>query len=687
MTLIGELVRRSPAATRVWWSRYSDKEPAEDSLLSKLVTSADNARNPITWLGPCSASECLRSLAAALDVPEPVPVQFAITGGAIALPTHFSQALQRWAGSPEKRSEALAAHPRLKAWVAGGGSVLVVQEPGAGGSTLLAAIAEAAGPRGLYYDTRFAARPCHLNLREHLSTLAWQLGVKDDFSQFFLHGAVIAVDGIELRSTAPNPYIDTNFLKTLEALAQAQRLARKGALVIGTHLDAAVLRNLRSIAAWLPADDRTYSLHTAHTGASPSLLPTRDVEPLLNVLGLVATAIPTHVALKAVGLSGPFDWRPLECWVERRGGRVTLREAAHRERRERLGSMVELEGALAAALLKETVDIHPLRRIGLVLEAEALYFNPAGRKLESLSTFLRVADAGLSHPLTRFYFQDTLVDHLGQGIASPGFWTKLPGPMAETVARLAVALWRDRGWPASRDGRLGDILDALRRGRNYVERELIEQPLRWRQAEEASDARAYAEKLSEIVPVLEDAHGRAREAGRFTAARARLALQIGAMHYEVGDKTLEPAAYERGLNWTKCAKQEARRARDPVLAGMASDNEVHGLLKLGRLDEAECALTKRLLELGKRQQGFSHEKAVNFGNLFLFALKKGQIDKAEAHFYEAVLQCVMIQRWGGLRRNLEVLGVFAEKEPMLPKPDLIVATIKALGVAHPIWPF
>ena len=46
----------------------------------------------------------------------------------------------------------------------------------------------------MYYDTRFGLRPLHLDLRGHLSGLAWQLGVEDKLSQLFCKGPVIAVD-------------------------------------------------------------------------------------------------------------------------------------------------------------------------------------------------------------------------------------------------------------------------------------------------------------------------------------------------------------------------------------------------------------------------------------------------------------------------------------------------------------
>ncbi len=681
VSLLGEMVRgRPPAATRVWWSRYRNEEPGEASSLGQLVASAQRAKNPITWLGPWPAGECFRCLGKALGLPKPVRFPFGITGAAIALPTHFAQALQRLAGSPEERSSALAGHPRLKEWVEQGGSVLLIQEPGAGGSTLLAAAAEAAGKRGLYYDTRFGLRPLHLDLRGHLGALAWRLGAEGAFSQLFLHGAVIAVDGIDFRSWASASYFDLDFLATLRDLAQAQREARKGALVVGGHLSRAELETLRSQHAWLPGEERTYRLYGRGAAVYQLSIPPPSVEPLLDVLGLPATAIPEPVAIRAAGISSPVDWGSLEPWVERRAGRATLREAAHRERRTSLRGKHALEGKLADALVHELDDIHPLRTIGLVLEAEDLYYSPAAPTLEALILFLRVAQSGLSHPVTRQYFQASLVDHLNQGLSVPRLWRKLPVPMAQTLARVAVDLWCAAGETPSKEGLLRRTLDALLLGRNYIDRELIELPLRRRQVDKAPDAEAARQKLWEMLPRLEHAYSRAHKARMFAASRARLALSIGWIWDTVGDQTSTPSDYETGLKWARRAKRDAARARDRGTTGLASDNEVLALLKLGRMDEAERSSKVRLVELDK-EQGFSAGKAVAFGNLLHLALKRGLMQKAEAHFFEIALQCVVLQRWDGLHANLELLKAFAKKETRLPKPELIAATQRALGFA------
>lgn len=684
MSLIGEIVRnRSSAETRVWWSRYGDAEPTGLSLLGQLAASAERARNPITWLGPWPAATCFRSLGKAIGVPKPVPVTFGITGAMITPPTHFAQPLQRLAGSAEKRSTALAEHARLKEWVQQGGVILVLQKPGAGGSTLLAAIAEAAQQCGLYWDIRFGLRPLHVDLQWHVWALELQLGV-NSLVQLFQRGAVVAVDGIELRTTT-GPFLETNLLRALESLTRAQRTAGKGTLVLGTHLSPAELRALRSSATWLPNEDRTCRLHAGDDGKRRPSIP-RNVEPLLNVLGLAATAMPRRAALRAADLSSPFEWRSVERWVECRGERATLREVIYRERRPRLRGKGALAGRLADALEQELDEVHPLRRLGLALEAEALYFDHAEDSLKALSVFLSVAEAGLAYPPTQQYFRATLVDHLNQGIEDPGLWRRLPTLSAQMLAELAVDLWCDVGGPPSKEGLLGLTLNVLLHGRNYVDRELIELPLRLRKVREASDAQDVGKKLCEILPGLKQAYGRARRAGMFAASRARLALSIGAVWDQVGDQTSTTSAYQSGLKWSRCAKREVGRARGNETAGHATDNEVGGLLKLGRLDDAASTLKKRLAELGKRE-AFSHEKAVAYSNLLHLALKRGELERAEACFFEAVLQCVVLQRWHGLFANLNLLERFAEEGSRLPKPKLIAETKNALQVTHLIWPF
>lgn len=678
VSLIGEMVRsRPPEATRVFWSQYTDEEPAESSLLGQLASSATQACNPISWLGPWGASACLSSLGRGLRIPEPVSVPFGINGRALTVPTHFARPLQHLAGSPEDRSAALAAHPRLQQWVEEGGVVLLLQESGTGGSTLLAAIAEAAGGQGLYYDTRFAERPAILDLLNHLGALAWRIGVGNDAYQLFRHGAVIALDGIDFRfASPPDRHLDSLYFDRLRLLAEAQHSAGSGALVIGTHMSRAELHDQR--ATWLPDEDRTYRLPKRI--AAPVPVPPPPVELLLDILGLAGTAIAEGIAVRAAAMPTPVDWRSLGPWVERRGTRVTLREGPYRDGRRRERALVM---KLADALVAELENVHPLRRLGLALEAEALYFE-AGETGQALRMFLNVAEAGMTHPVTRVYFQETLNDYLRQGIETPALWRRLPVSHAQALAKLAVrSSCADRELSTTRHL----VMSTLLRGRSYIERELITLPLRLRMAEESGHGQAVAHELRRILQVLIGVYRRARRARLSTASRASLALSIGAIWDDLGDQIPLSRLYAHGLRWSRRAKQEALRARNHDVAGRASDNEALALLKLGRLDDAENALTLRRTELGKGTWPFSDEKAVTFGNMFHLKLGRRYLSEGEAYFLETMLQCIALQRWHGVAANLNLLRKFAKNEADLPNPQIVDATINATAAVYPIMRF
>jgi hypothetical protein len=637
------------------------------------VTKAREIGNPIKCIGPWSASQCFESLGKARAIPKPDAVPFGITSAAISFPTHFVQAQQFLAGSAETRSAALTAHPKLMRWVKKGGLTLVAQEPGAGGSTLLAAITEAAKERGLYYDAKFARRPRHLDLQAHVKVLAWQLGLKESFRlpDIFERDAVVAIDDLE-------QFSDHELMLCLQLLARAQLEVGRGALIICTHLNAAKLEKLRNVLPWLPKENRTYRL--SPPAATPFKTPTPRVQRLLRVLGLATSAVPWHVALSAAGLPSSFDRRHVESWVEWRGERAALRANAAGTHLRHVSTA--LAAKLGDALVKEAHKVNPLRRMAFALEAEHLYFLAPKLKLKAFRTFLMTAEAGLSHGATADYFKATLSDYLRRKEFRQ-FCKKLSRAEAQALAALAIQCWHSPGWPnpdpLSRA--LGALLD-----RPYVDQALIQ--LRLQLTEWERGRLTNWERGRGNIPnptMYEDVYERARLSGRFAAARAELALAISGIYSDLGE-IFEVARYRACLKWTRCAKEEALRARARGLAGMASDNEVAVLLKLGRLKTAERILKKRIAELGK-EEGFSDEKAVTFGNLFHLALQRGLIKEAEAHFFEVVLQNAMLNRWHGLVGNLELLKRFAEKETKLPKPELIGETQKQLAMTRPIFRF
>jgi hypothetical protein len=668
MALFEEMIcSRSRSTTKVWWCHYEELNEAlkASGLLERLAMKANEAKNAINWLGPWSALRCFESLGNALSVPKPDPKPFGITGAAISSPTHFIQAQQRLAGSPETRSAALSTHQELVQQMNEGGLALVVQEPGAGGSTLLSAIAEAAKERGLYYDARFALRPRHLDLLAHLRVLAWQLSIADDFrtTNLFQHEAVVAIDDLERFS-------DTHLVRVLESLAQAQLEMGKGALIICTHLNDVKLEKWRNTLRWLPKEDRTYRLASPVARSTPP----RPLKPLLGVLELASSGVPWRVALRAASLPDSFDKSHVESWVEMRSDRVALRAHAHVYKRFHRALAV----ALADALVKEADNAHPLRRMGLGLEAEYLYF-VAREKVKAYRIFLKAAEAGLSDPGFEHYFKQTLKDFVAASNFVP-LCEELSTDEVHGLASLAIKSWFSPGWP--KDILLSRTLNATLGRLSEVERALIQLRLEFTEWERGRLTNWEEGRGNAPNPATyEQVYSRACRSARFKAARAQLALGIGYLYDDLGDIHSRPVHYKASLKWTRRAKEEAARARDHRLASKASDNEVQALLNLERLKTAERILRRRIAELGK-EEGFSIDKAVTFGNLFHLALRRGLIKEAEAHFFELVLQNIVLGRWHALLGQLALLKLFARKNAKLPDSKLIDQTIKCLTIEH-----
>lgn len=538
--LIGEIVRNRPAtATRVWWSEYRDDEPSPRSPFAQLLSSAARAGNPVTRIGPWGAAECLTSLGAGLGAGVPIPRPFGIGLDGLTMPVHFGAPLQALPGDAAQRSRSLDTASRLRDWVNRGGVILVAQEAGAGGSTLLAAVAEAAGPRGLYFDTRFAERPIFIDLHRHLAALAGHLSPEESPPQIFLHGAVVVIDGLEMRSLPSNALIDEAFLSFVQALADAQRLAGSGALIFGTHANPA---RLREEMPWLPGEEATYRVHQ-RVISERVLEPPQDLEPLLDVVGLPSTAIPSDCAVRAaLGSDAKVDWRRAWPFLDRRGQYVILHEFEMRRRRSRLGSLQATANDLARELMSAADTMPPLRRMGLVLEAESLYLGLANRPHKALNIFMGCADAAMQHPLTRPYIFAKLLDYVSAVVSDQARWSGLCFYEAASFIEL-VSLFGNHDAAS-----MQKLLELISKGRTDLEKRLL-------LAAVNTESRY---RLRVLIP----GYRKARRARRQPRARAIAALQVGAVWLGLGTMTGSKRFYQRGILWSRRAQRDASRSKD-----------------------------------------------------------------------------------------------------------------------------
>lgn len=675
--LIGEIVRnRSASTTRVWWSEFTDEDPPPGSTFDQLLRSADRARNPITRLGPWSARDCLTSLGVGIGVVVPKPRPFGIGTDGLTMPAYFACPLQGLPATYELRSKSLKSASRLCDWVDHGGIILVVHDPGAGGSTLLGAVAERSADRGLYFDSRFAERPIFLDLHRHLIALAGHLGTEDIPEKVFSRGAVVVIDSLELPSLTAAGEIEQSFLRLVERLADGQKKANCGALVLSTRIDPS---RLRRKVLWLPSEDRTYRLH------QQVLIPTdppNELDPLLNVLGLTSTAIPRDCAIRAAfGADITVDWRNAAAFVDNRGQKAILHDKEIGYRSSKLLSQSSAARDLARELLATAETLHPLRRLGLALEAEAQYFSRTNSKREALHVVLGCAAAGMSNPLTKHYFIGTLRDYMKAVEARPTEWIDLPLPDALAFTRLVGRIGGE--YPRS----LNVFLNTMIVGRTDLEKRLLLiamapeavsiptiMPSVWEEQESRNLASSiFRYWLTTLIP----SYRKARRRRRQPYARASAALQISAAWYELGHLANFVPYHHRGVRWSQRARRDAVRSRDPSLAGLAQENEIFGLLAINSLKKAKELLRERSQVLGQ-EQGFSASKAVTFSNYFQLKLRQRDYLSAEAHFFEAVLQSTYLLRWHGVAGNLALLAHLARDDDNLPSPDLVEVARKNL---------
>jgi hypothetical protein len=674
--LIGEIVRnRSASATRVWWSEFTSEDPPPQSVLYQLLRSANRTCNPITRLGPWNAQDCLTSLGVGIGVDVPKPRPFAIGSNGLTMPGEFASPLQDLPAIHELRSESLKSARRLCDWVDRGGVILVVHDPGAGGSTLLGAIAERAADRGLYFDSRFGERPIFLDLHRHLMALASHLGM-DAPEEVFSQGAVVVIDSLELPSLTSAGHIEQSFLKMVKRLAEGQRKAKSGALVLATRADPALLRMK---APWLPSEERTYRLY--HQVLLPRDAP-NEFEPLLNVLGLTSTAIPRDCAVRAAfGSNISVDWRNAAPFVDIRGQKAILHDREIGYRSSKLLSLSATARDLARELLLTAEALPPLRRFGLALEAESLCFSQTNCRREVLHVVLSCAEAGMRNPFTRRYFISTLHDYVEKVVEHPTEWFDLPLSDAIGLTRLV------RRIPGEDPSSLNILLKTMMVGRSDLEKRILLIAI----APEAVSIRATMsfvfdahepKNLAQSIfrgwlETLVPSYRKARRRRRQPHARASAALQISAAWYELGRLKNFAPYYRRGVRWSRRARRDAARSRDAAIAGLAQDNEVFGLLAINSLTKAEELLRERSKVLGQ-DQGFSDSKAVTLSNYFHLQLRRRDYVSAEAHFFETVLQNTFLQRWHAVAGNLLLLAEFARDDDNLPSRGLVEAARKHL---------
>jgi hypothetical protein len=94
---------------------------------------------------------------------------------------------------------------------------------------------------------------------------------------------------------------------------------------------------------------------------------------------------------------------------------------------------------------------------------------------------------------------------------------------------------------------------------------------------------------------------------------------------------------------------------------MALDNEAAFLMNSGFLEEASHLLQHRLKDVC-REEGFAASKAVTYSSLLHLSLRRREWAKAEAYFFEAILQCMYQRRWRGIADNLRLLLAVGVRE-------------------------
>lgn len=664
-----EQVVEAPDGIRdgLWWVIYDRKEKANKRLRSLIKKTRKHGKRAHI-VGPMAPKTFLEMVCRSqqLDLPKPIP--FGIKPGE----THLNYT-ERFGRSrqlppldvPERPgSDQEGVLEKLRKAVKKSGVVWLCGPPRSGKSATIAKLAKEFDPKRLFYFShRFAHIPVPLSLRHDIERLAGVLGIpvvslNRILYSLFRRNVVLVFD--DLFSTNPGTDALSPLFGNILEIITAREQARRGNIIIvapcepteeavagigGAMLRGACIREQAAPNGVTAIHTTLTVIHTPprrRPPAFPSRIPDA-IKTVLSVMSLVRTADFPDVLAKISDVSyirSALKWLAKRELVEQRGGKYVLRDSvqtffqisapgteAHR---------LDLAKKFEAISFESTF----FRRFHYAIEAEA-HYRQAGRYAEALKQLLMVADSLIAAGEEKFVF-DTLRDYLllvtsGRAVFSAlepghllslfGLWNRIPflpseRPLVEEVISNALSELAE-GYQEVFHAYLCYSTNDLENARGFL-----------LDAEEKFRTDSNSKELAVVQ------------------------LELSTYEFERAETTRNEKESKKALecasSWARKAEDTYSRISDYEGVAKARDHIAKTWLDSGRYEDAFKEWEKTKLFHAERE-GFTPEKGVVYGNLFLARLRLGDTRSAEGYFHESNLNFAHVGNWAGVLRNFYFL--------------------------------
>lgn len=648
----------------LWWLVYD--ENYHGAMLDGVISDARHAGKYAEIIGPGHALDFLESICLSLRIDSPEPAPFGIGANEQTLLSSYTHRFGRARQLPpaDLPVEVDACLQRfmneLELAAKAPGVVWLYGAAGSGKTTLVGKLATTFDPKCVFYfDHRFAHRPVHLSLVFDMERFADGLGVPvrnplQALEDLFRKNVVLIFD--DLFSSNPMPEVE--FINELRNIIALRETVGQGTIVLVTASENAELLNwvikIIQIAAGerrpgnftgikLPdpaarsADTAPTSLLADKFGGALQVMSLLRFAELPEIIGKLCEQ-PMHEALEV------FERNQL---VDRRGQRYVLRNHVQIAVEDSLTDIPALRLTLAKRFEALIPEQPYFRRAHYAIEAEAQYWQAKEFK-QALRQFLTVAETLAAAGEWRFVYS-TLRDYIWDADSS-ALLSQLP-------AELVIPLL-DLAYEAARYGILRpedlrflqeSVLEVvIKRGEGYT---TLLQAIRARRAGD----------FDGTVAALLQAADEFRAAGNVEYL-ASVLFDLSASKFEQILYSIDEEGTRAAREWAQEAEALYSELGDVKRVAKTRDHLATALIHAGDY-EAARELEDRQRKVHAEAEGFTDEKGVVYGNLFVTNLALGRLAQAEGYFHQSNLNYSWVRNRRGILINVLTLYRWAKQSP------------------------
>jgi SIR2-like protein len=652
----------------LWWVIYDEKDKHKGvrNLINKTLAN----EKPAEIVGPIEPSKFFETICDSVGLAPPEPIPFGIKPGDGTLVTSYTQRFGRARQLPPSVSSVKldtyqeVTLGKLKTATESSGVVWLCGPPGSGKTTIIGRLAkELDSTRFFYFNHRFAHRPVSLNLILDLERFARGVGLpvvgREQFLEWLLdHNVVLAFD--DLFSTSPK--MEDEFLTELRRIIFIGQLVGKGTILLAAvrHEEMQDWINREPHGAIMSGQSNAI-IDLCSTAVKPraecsSHFKDKHARMLLEKMSLLRFAELPEVLTKLCrcrGIQSRLDKFERHQLVEKCGRRYILREDAPKSLQISEANAEKHRLELARRFEEISLDAPFFRRIHFGLEAERHYWQ-ARRVREAFRQFFKVVDVleGERRRLEQYLHHASSVAVLSS--LNPEELIPLHRVTYEALQQDFIAL---------EDFEFVD---------HIVERILSQRGEGYPDLVAAGWCRYHRKDLAGCKSSLLKAEKKFRASGN-TQELANVQFDLSQLAFERMPQLVSrvvlptepvflckplPHLDRRRLNsalfWAQKAERTYLRVRDPKAVSKARDHIANVLLGIGQAGRA-LKLEGKQRAVHAAEEGFTREKAVVYGNLFIANLELGHLNEAAGFFYQSNLNFAWVRDREGIFRNLSRL--------------------------------